>query len=105
MRWEPCPHGESCGMLQNMKSALGLLAAIALAALGLLSIVTFSVRMLAEGELVWLIGGWFAGPVTIIVWPAVSGLPWAGWFYGVLVVAGGIGIWAGIGDDRSPSYY
>lgn len=85
-----------------MKSAARLVTAVVLGALGLLSIVTFSVRMLAEGELGWLVVGWFAGPVTMIVWPAVSGLPWAGWFYVVLVLAGGVGAWAEA-EQRTPS--
>ena len=76
---------------------------MALMAAGLLSMVSFTLAMLAEGEIGWLAVGWFAGPVTVIVWPAILGAWWTGWFYGVLVVAGGFAMWGQ--SSESPAYY
>lgn len=60
----------------------------------LLSGVTFTIAMLATGEIGWLVVGWFAIPITALVWPAILGAWWSPWFYVVVVLGGGVAAWA-----------
>lgn len=83
-----------------MKEALGLVASIVLIGLVLWSALTFTVAMFVTGQIGWLIVGWFAIPVTVIVWPILLGAWWTWPFYIALVVAGGTASWADVLGGR-----
>lgn len=65
---------------------LAALSQVALALAGLWSMVSFTLVMLGDGSVGWLLLGWFALPVTAVVWPAVLGSWWTWPFYLLLLV-------------------
>lgn len=75
-----------CGTIVLMRVLEGL-AQAALGLAGLWSMITFTLVMLGEGSFGWLLLGWFALPITAVVWPAILGAWWV-WLFYVIVAVG-----------------
>lgn len=69
-----------------MRSFAKLLGLIAVFGAFVVTAVTFTLSMLATGNIVLLLIGWFAIPITVLVWPAMAGALWIPVYYVALVL-------------------
>lgn len=72
-----------------MRGFAKLLGLIVVFGVFVVTAVTFTATMLATGNILMLLAGWFAIPVTVVVWPALAGVFWAGYSWTVVYYIAG----------------